>query len=225
VVVAESQTSGRGRLRREWFSPPGLGIYLSVLLRPVLPAKESTRWTIASALAACEACRETSGVPVVIKWPNDLCHEGRKLGGTLVELRSAGAVTREIIIGTGINVNHSMNDFPPPLADRATSLRVAGGGAQVDRADLTAGYLARLARRADQLDRGRWEEIREAWKGLAPGATGARVQVRPSSSTDRGEGYTGTTCGIDEAGALRVETGEGRFVTVHDGERVVALES
>ena len=85
VVIAESQSRGRGRLGRSWLSRPGLGLYLSVLFRPRAPIPELTRWTLAAAVAACAACRQVGGCKVEIDWPNDLVHDGRKLGGLLAD--------------------------------------------------------------------------------------------------------------------------------------------
>ena len=115
VVVADCQRSGRGRLGREWHSAAGFGLYLSVLIRPGGVLSEPARWTIAASVAACRACHHLGAKDVAIKWPNDLVLAGRKLAGTLTELRSNGSCVEEVVIGTGFNVGHRTEDLPVAL--------------------------------------------------------------------------------------------------------------
>jgi len=125
LVVAESQTKGRGRLGRAWESPPGLGLYVSLLLRPPLPPTEMPQITLAAAVAVVRALRRTTGVVPGIKWPNDLLVDGKKVGGILTEMETESDCIRHLVVGLGLNVNNP--DFPPPLNLIATSLaRVAG---------------------------------------------------------------------------------------------------
>jgi BirA family biotin operon repressor/biotin-[acetyl-CoA-carboxylase] ligase len=208
AVISNAQTAGRGRLGRSWHSPPGLGLYLSVLCRPSGTAPEAMRWTVVSSLAACEACIDVAGCAATIQWPNDVCHEGKKLAGTLAELRS--------------NVNLVETDFPRDLRHRATSLRLASGGASVDREALASSYLWILAERTELLDRGGWNAVRSAWHRLSPTADGRRVRVH-QRRTDRS--FDGVTRGIDDSGALRVERPDGTVSAVHLGESVTPLEA
>ncbi|MGE5508099.1 MAG: biotin--[acetyl-CoA-carboxylase] ligase [Chitinophagales bacterium] len=124
TVVAACQTAGRGRQGRRWLSPPGLGLYLSVLFRPTfLLAAEAPLFTIAGAVAACQAARSLGATDAALKWPNDLVSGGRKAGGVLAEA-SAAATGRlaSVVLGIGLNVGHRAADFPPGLRDQATSL-------------------------------------------------------------------------------------------------------
>jgi len=223
IVVADRQWAGRGRLGRSWHSPSGKGLYVSALFRPQAPAAIAGRWTIAAAVAACEACREVSGAPVVIKWPNDLLWCGLKLGGTLVEVRTLGGTPLELVVGTGINVRQRPSEFPPDLRGRAGSLVMASGRRDVDRAALAEAYLDKLGGWASLLDRGAWEEVAARWKALAPGAEGARVRI---FGQEEGRGpIEGTTRGLDDTGALQVERDDGSRLTVHLGESVVPVET
>lgn len=217
VVVANHQRSGRGRAGRRWHSAPGLGVYVSVLFRPEIPIAEPTRWTLISALAACEACRRVARCEVEIVWPNDLYHGGRKLAGTLTELRSASGVVQEIVVGTGFNVHHVSSDFPADLRGRATSLAMAGGARDLDRESLAALYVERLAERLRALQGGAWDELRDAWYLHAPGARGSRVVLRRPGVPD----VVGVTRGIDDAGALRLENGDGSIVVVRSSDSLV----
>lgn len=208
VIVASAQTAGRGRLARRWYSAPGLGLYLSVVLRPAAGLRELTRWTIGSALAAGEACRACAGCDVEIEWPNDLFHRGRKLAGTLTEARTVAGAAAGLVIGTGFNVNHGSDDFPPELRGTAVSLRMAGDGRPVEREPLAAEYLRRLGDVSRRLERGEWSSVVADWSRLAPGANGRRVTVR-SEAAGGARHDRGTTVGLDDDGALRVKLADG----------------
>jgi BirA family biotin operon repressor/biotin-[acetyl-CoA-carboxylase] ligase len=223
VVVASRQTAGRGRLGRPWHSSGDGGLYLSIVLRPAGPVESLTRWTVASALAACEACREASGAAIEIKWPNDLIFGGRKVAGTLAELRSAAGVATALVLGTGFNVNQQAEDFPAELCDRAVSLRMARGGelrSKLSREHLAADYLSRMGRIVELLRRGAWPEITRAWLALAPDAVGRSVLVSTGGAGAAGERVPGITRGLDESGALLVERSDGETMHVTMSEAV-----
>lgn len=118
AVVADAQTAGRGRLGREWVSPPGEDLYLSIVLRPPLPARSSPLLTLHAAARLAER------LDLQVKWPNDLVHEGRKVGGLLAEMEADGERVRWVVLGLGVNVNR--REFPPSLP-AATSLALARG--------------------------------------------------------------------------------------------------
>ena len=167
-------------------------------------------------MAACEACRRLTGAEVVIRWPNDLLWSGRKLGGVIAELRSAGNRARELVIGTGLNISHTEDDLPAELSGSATSLRLAAGGRAPRREQIAAAYLQGLARVVGELERGSWACVAQRWESLAPGAVGLAVRVR---SRPAGEGgYDGVTAGLDETGALRVRRADGSLASVRQAE-------
>lgn len=220
VLLAESQHAGRGRLGRRWHSAPGLGLYLSLLLRPAAPVARLTRWTLAAGVAACEACRQIGEVHASILWPNDLVWRGRKLGGVLAEtLQTRDAVS--LVLGIGLNVAHEAADFPIELRDKAASLRSAGG-ATPDRELLAAVCLRELAELGRLLDRDRWSAVARRWEALAPGARGARVRVSDPSCPDGA--YEGRSDGLEPDGALRVRGDGGRIGIVRMAESVRFLE-
>ena len=143
VVIAESQTSGRGRRGRSWFCPAGKGLLISVLLRPTLPVSQVHLLTLVAACAAAEAIEATVDLPVGIKWPNDLFLGDRKAGGILVEAAGAGAAVDWVVAGIGINVNTEPGELPPAVSRSATSIKQACGAA-VDRTELLTRLLAQL---------------------------------------------------------------------------------
>lgn len=127
IVIAERQRRGRGRLGRRWESPTGLGLYLSVILRPAIPPQSAPILTLMGAVAGAEAIERTTGLTTTLKWPNDLILHGRKVGGILGEMAAEGARLLHVIIGIGINVNQTETDFAEELRQIATSLRVEAG--------------------------------------------------------------------------------------------------
>ncbi len=216
-MVADHQSAGRGRRGRLWHSPPGLGLYVSVLLRPAAAVGEVTRWTLGAAVAACEACRALARCPAEIEWPNDLSVAGRKLGGILAELRSVGGATGEVVIGAGLNVHHGPGDWPEGLAGSAISLRQASRcGIVVEREVLAGVYLKGLGEIVSDLEQGRWDGVASRWEALAPGAHGLRVRTRGDAC--------GVTAGLDASGALQVLAEDGRCLRVHDVESITVRE-
>ena len=125
VVTAAAQTSGRGTKGRGWDSPPGLGLYVSVMLKP--PESVLACLPLAAGLAAREAMEKSAGVLARLQWPNDLIWEGRKLGGILCESGFTGVALDYAVVGIGINVGQEEGDYPDDLRDRAVSLRTAAG--------------------------------------------------------------------------------------------------
>ena len=229
VVIADEQTAGRGRRGRAWFSPPGSGLYVSVVLTPgrarVDPERATTLLTLTAGVALSEAIERATALRVDIKWPNDLLVSRRKLAGILAEAAaprasresssgaaraSGGGAPRavnsiddfgyQVVLGYGINV--SATAYPPELGDRATSLETELGR-PVDRVALCIETLASLAGRyADLLD-GRFDAILDAWRARAPGSRGARVTWQAASAP-----RAGVTAGIDDRGALLVRVGD-----------------
>jgi len=200
VVVAEQQTAGRGRRGHTWFSPPGAGLYVSVVLAPstarVDPGRATTLTTIAAGVALAEGIATATGLRVDLKWPNDVQVSRRKLAGVLAE----GSPGEAVVLGYGINVAAAA--FPPALRDCATSLEFELGRS-VDRPLVLVETLAALSRRYEDLLAGRFDAILDGWRALAPGASGAQV-----SWTTHAARLSGITAGIDGNGALLVRVGD-----------------
>jgi BirA family biotin operon repressor/biotin-[acetyl-CoA-carboxylase] ligase len=210
VVIADEQTAGRGRRGHTWFSPPGSGLYVSVVLTPALSvdrARATTLLTLAAGVALAEGIAQATGLRVDLKWPNDLQVSRRKLGGILAE--SCGERLEAVVVGYGLNVLSTA--LPPELCDRATTLDTELGRA-VDRHHVLAETLAALSRRYEDLLAGRFDAILDAWRRLAPAASGARV-----TWTTHAGAASGITAGIDDLGALLVRVGD-RVERVVSGE-------
>jgi BirA family biotin operon repressor/biotin-[acetyl-CoA-carboxylase] ligase len=208
VVIADAQTAGRGRRGHAWVSPPGSGLYVSVVVAPARASidgqRATTLITLTAGVALAEAIEAAVGLRVDLKWPNDLYSAGWKLGGILAE-----GVAEAVVLGYGINV--AAASLPQDLANRATSIEREAGH-PIDRARVFAHSLAALGRRYDDLLSGRFDAILDEWRRRSPGGVGARVSWATPSGTQ-----VGITAGIDDHGALLVDV-DGRI------ERIVAGE-
>jgi BirA family biotin operon repressor/biotin-[acetyl-CoA-carboxylase] ligase len=215
VVIAESQTSGRGRLGRTWYSPPSAGLYVSIVLRPATPrisssdANPATLLTLACGVAITEAVRLTTGLPAEIKWPNDVIIQGRKLAGILAEAASEAGALQYVVLGFGVNIHTAA--YPAELADRVTSIDTEMGRS-VDRALLLAEILAAIAERYAELRAGKFDVILSAWRRLAPSLPGSPVEWDLPHGVVQGRAQ-----GIDDDGALLVRV-DGRLERVIAGE-------
>ena len=147
LVLADAQTAGRGRMARSWFSPSGVNLYGSLVIRITIDAPRLSAWLswlpLMAALGAAEAIDIVSGVPIAVKWPNDLLINERKVGGILCESGASAAAGPFQVIGIGINLNGIPEDFPDELRHIATTLRHETG-AFIDRNRLAAQLLIEL---------------------------------------------------------------------------------
>lgn len=124
LVIANTQSKGRGRLGRKWHSPPGKGLYFSLILRPNLPPDKTPGLSLTAGLAIIRAIYATTGLKSQMKWPNDILYDRKKLAGILIELAAELDRVEYVIVGIGINVNHNKKDFPRSLQKTATSLKI-----------------------------------------------------------------------------------------------------
>jgi BirA family biotin operon repressor/biotin-[acetyl-CoA-carboxylase] ligase len=202
VVVAEEQTRGRGTKGRSWHSPRGRGLYASFILRweetrgfgmsfPLLP--------LAAGLASADAVYGSAGVEARLKWPNDLVHERKKLGGILTEGVFRPGTPGHAIVGIGINVNQEQADFPGELEKTATSLRLITGR-PADREALLGELCRTLDSWYNPIIRGDGEKIIRASEERMAFSSGSRVRI----STAREE-IAGVYRGLTPEGRLRLE--------------------
>lgn len=210
IFVAEEQTTGRGRREHQWSSPPGAGIYCSLVLRPQTPPGSLLSLTLASGLALRDALRETCGLEPELRWPNDLLFAGRKLGGILLEMSAEATRIQYAVLGFGINTGPM--DFPGELKALATSL--AHHRARVPaRAVILAAALERLESRYRQTQTPEGAAgIRKEFEQVSPCARGLRVRIGEGR-----EAWIGVTQGLDEQGFLRARREDGREEIVYNG--------
>jgi BirA family biotin operon repressor/biotin-[acetyl-CoA-carboxylase] ligase len=209
VVVAETQTRGRGRLDREWNSPPGVGLYVSLVLRPMLPPMELPQITLTTAVAVVRAVRRVAGLAPGIKWPNDLLINGKKLGGILTEMETEIDRIRHVVVGLGLNVNNP--GFPPELTATATSLALEAGRT-FSRVNLLQAWLEEFEALYGRFLNQGFPEILEEWKGAAV-TLGKMVTVRQGPRE-----ISGQALDVAPDGALLLRTATGEMVRVTSGE-------
>lgn len=142
LVVAEEQTSGKGRLGRSWLSPKNKGVYMSVILKPDTDPGDVAKLTLLGAAGIHLALKDI-GIESQIKWPNDIVIDGKKVAGVLTEMHSELGVINYLVLGMGINANVKAEEMPEDLKDKATSLR-AVIGKEIDRRDLFVKLVTRI---------------------------------------------------------------------------------
>ena len=210
IAVADCQTGGKGRLGRSFQSPGGVGIYLSMLLRPDCPQEQLMHLTCAVGTAMCDALEEAAGVRPGIKWTNDLVCEKRKLSGILVELLNDTRGKLCVIIGIGVNCCQQLTDFPEELRDRAGSLAMVTGR-RIDRPKVAAAMMEALANMDRNLLTGK-EAMLEQYRRDC-------VTLGQKISVVRGDEIRhGTALDIGDDGDLIVRFDDGHTEAVSSGE-------
>ena len=221
VVVADHQTAGRGRRGRSWASAPGSALQFSVILRPAGGIEGGSLLSTMAGLACAEAVEASTGLPTLIKWPNDVTVDGRKLAGILVEARLEGAEVRSAVVGIGINCHWEESDMPAEIAHHATSIdierRRRGSDAGCRRSELLGVTLRCLEDDYRLLtNAGGPAQIVERAAARSE-IVGCAVRVRLAE----GRIVEGRAAGLAESGGLVVETGGGEVVLeVGEIERV-----
>ena len=199
LCIAESQSAGKGRLGRAWNAPAGKGLWVSVLLRPRLKPAHAPFITLCAAMAMARAVRETAGLDVRIKWPNDLVADGRKICGILLELSADPDSIEYVVVGTGLNVHPGA--YPPELQDRAASVGELAAQTPLRR-EVLVRYLASLEELIGRLEQEDFGNLAaEYWEQSC--TLGREVQV--SGAVE----LTGIADAIDATGALIVRTADG----------------
>jgi BirA family biotin operon repressor/biotin-[acetyl-CoA-carboxylase] ligase len=211
VVIAESQAKGRGRLGRQWFSPPFLNLYLSVILRPKISPHQASLITLMAAVATADAIREFSGLFPLIKWPNDILLRDRKVAGLLNEIHSETDRVHFVVLGIGVNLNMDEKAFSEEIQPIATSLRIEMGQ-PISRKNFLRSLLQALEGwYSIFLEKGD-TVLLKAWRDWAQ-IKGRRVNV-----TSFGETFVGEAIDVDSDGALILETASGERRRVVAGD-------
>jgi BirA family biotin operon repressor/biotin-[acetyl-CoA-carboxylase] ligase len=211
VVLSESQEKGRGRLGRQWFSPPSLNLYFSVILRPKIPPHQAPLITLMAAVATADAIRKFSGLLPQIKWPNDILLRGRKVAGLLNEIHSEMDRIHFVILGIGVNLNMDERNFSKEIRSIATSLKIEMGET-VSRKAFLQSLLLELERWYSIFLEEGSAVVLNAWRNRA------EIKGREVKVTSFGETVVGTAVDVDSDGALILETGDGKQRRVMAGD-------
>lgn len=211
VVIADSQTGGRGRLGRCWISPPGVNLYFSVLLKPAMPLKELSLITLAAGVAVASAIRKYTGLRAEIKWPNDILIKGKKAGGILTESRAEGDRVRLLVLGIGINVNMPLNLLGSDIEGASTSLK-SETGTSVDRAGLFSAILSELENYYKILLNGDKRALINEWLSLNS-TIGKSIRVQNCHMV-----LSGVAEALNDEGELILRLASGETKTVSAGD-------
>jgi len=212
VVLAEEQTSARGRMGRKWFSPIG-GLWMSIVLCPDPPAGHATVITLAAAVAIARAVRST-GCNATIRWPNDVLIDGRKVAGLMIETRSAKLLQGVFILGIGVDVN--CDDFPEELHGIATAL-CRHAAMEIRRVDVARSILRAFDELYGQILQGNDTSIGEEWMAMSS-TLGQRIAI-----IRNGRIYKGEVVDMDPSAGLMVRLDSG-FVRSFKGEHVTVVK-
>jgi BirA family biotin operon repressor/biotin-[acetyl-CoA-carboxylase] ligase len=204
LVVADHQSKGRGRMQRHWESPAGTGLYFSLLLRPPIQAKEVPLLTIATGLAIGESLRVMGLSPLIIKWPNDIIVQGKKVAGTLTELVTTDQGVDFVILGIGINVNQEPEDFSQTIQNIAGSLKMLSKRPW-DRAELLMTLIPAIFREVGNLITQGSAHLIQRWN-QSSGMVGHQIRARVDK-----EEKTGKVLGLNPQGHLLMQKENGEI--------------
>ena len=213
VVIADTQTAGRGRLNRVWQSPPGSNLYFSVILRPPVAPSDASQITLLAGVAVAEAIATICATGVGIKWPNDVRIHGRKVCGILTEMRTSGSGAG-VIVGIGLNVNIRKDDFDPGHSETATSLREETGCSH-SRENLFLLLCERLEKWYGTFLHAGFAPVGEGWL-LWSEMAGRHVRI-----LFRDEVQEGVVEGIDRDGALLISDARGEVRRITAGDATI----
>lgn len=209
LVVADRQTAGKGRRGRSWESPSGIGIFMTLMLKPEINPNHASMLTLVAAMATTRAIRRVTGVPAMIKWPNDIVMNGKKVCGILTEMSAQFDYINHIVIGIGINVHNE--DFPEEIAQTASSIYLESGQ-HIHRASLIEAFLEEFEDvYAEYLKTEDMEGLMKEYDAMLVNR-GRQVRV-----LDPKEPFEGKAMGITKKGELIVDTWESRKL-VSSGE-------
>jgi len=216
LVVAESQTAGRGRQQRHWFSPPDKNLYFSLLLRPTVPPVRLPELALLMALGLRKGILSLlPDLPIGLKWPNDLWIDGHKISGILCESEQHPAFGLQVVVGIGLNVNCTKDDFPPELQKIASSLQIASG-APLDRAHLLAAILNCLEEYYQ-----RWQQEKDLLRFLPEWEQADILQGKNITITQPSRTITGTVLGLAPDGRLRMQLNDHSQTLISCGDTAV----
>ncbi len=211
VIVAESQTAGRGRRSRKWHSPPGKNLYFSILLRdPGFTPLQVLQLNLVTAVAIVKALEE-EGIRASIKWPNDILLNEKKLGGILIESEMESNRARKVVIGIGLNVNMTSGEIPPELSDIATSIKIETGR-ETNLTELLKNLLQKLQLWYNIFKQEGFNHVKNEWENYFSWM-GKEVVVYQD-----GFSITGIAERIDESGFLIIRDKEGRLHRIIVGD-------
>lgn len=211
VVVADCQTSGRGRFKRVWQSPPGRNLYTSIVLRPIVEPLDAPQLTLAAGVAVSDVLSRYCEKKITLKWPNDILVEGKKICGILTEMRTSGTSVDYVIVGIGINLNMRKDEIHEDFREASTSVREVTDH-DVSRIQFAADLFMSFEQWYEEYCLNGFEPIRRAWLNYA-GIIGKQIRVNQPDDIRKG-----TVLGLDDYGALLIFDDENNLKRILAGD-------
>jgi BirA family biotin operon repressor/biotin-[acetyl-CoA-carboxylase] ligase len=218
VIIADSQTKGKGRLQRIWHSPAGVNVYTSIILRPNFAPFMATQIPIMTGVAVAEILEKYYIGKLSLKWPNDVHLNGKKVCGILSQAKITQSHIDFIILGIGINVNISYEQFPADIRDIATSLTIEGDR-NFSRQELIISLYENLTKWYKNLKCNGFDEIKEKWLSMTP-MIGCNIQVMFQEQVIRGKALD-----MDENGSLIILNSDGKKIKISAGDATIIKEN
>ena len=214
VVLADSQTKGKGRMARVWHSPAGFNIYTSLILRPNLKPADAPQISLVAGVAVAELLKQHCSGRVELKWPNDVLVTGRKICGILAQMKTAGENVDFVVVGIGVNVNIPQNQFPEEILDTAVSLS-SDAGREINRHDLIISLYENFAKWYRKLLQNGFAAIKERWLDLAP-MIGQDIQIMLQN-----EKIIGKALDLADDGSLILLTPDNKRLKISAGDATI----
>ena len=214
ALIANSQSAGKGRMQRVWYSPAGSNIYTSIILRPQIEPARAPQISILAGVAVADILESYCPDRIKLKWPNDVLINGKKVCGILSQMKTIVSEVDFIILGIGINVNISYNEFPKEICNIATSLAIETGR-EISRQELIIRLYENLAKWYKQLLGDGFGRIKEKWLSMSP-MIGQTVQVMFQE-----EAVSGKAIGLDEDGSLILLAAGNKKLKVSAGDATI----
>ena len=210
IIIAESQSRGKGRRGKKWISPLG-GAWLSIILRPNTLPINAPQLTFIAGVAAAQTIKDEYGLDAGIKWPNDVLIDKKKVCGVLTEISTEIDTIDYIVTGIGIDANIDVNLLPPELRDTTTSIK-SELDHDISRMILVQKFLGNFEAMYDEFNKGNFQEILRKWRQLSK-TIGRQVEIRKGTEFIRGEAV-----GVNSKGALILELEDGTLQKIISGE-------
>ena len=215
VIFADEQLKGRGRFGRAWFSPPGKGIWASVVLKPKLTPSQMPLMMVIGAIALTELIRNELDLPALIRWPNDVMINNKKVGGIIVETKYLDETSPSMVLGVGFDVNITSDEILPELKQEMTSLMIEKGET-IDLHNLARLFLCYLDVWYQKILTGDYASISARWRNLSA-LIGKRVRLQEKTNY-----FEGKVTDLDPCAGISLELGSGEVKTFR-GENVELL--
>lgn len=212
LVLAQKMSAGKGRLGRKWVADDTGNIYASFIFQPNRHPKELELFPLWIGLSICQWVKDTFGIEIKLKWPNDLVWQKRKLGGILIEATYDADATREMIVGIGFNVNTHFEDWPEDVVPKIASLNLIKNEMQ-DLHRVTAQFIKIIFNAYEAFMNGNFEENFSSWWPIFDALSGKTVTVKSPRET-----LEGVANGITSSGQLRLKLNDGSEAIVHAGD-------